>query len=221
MFVLFLVLWLYYCLLIYTTYQSELYSRLTYPGEYELIRTEEELNISGLGKYSCVKIDPIPVKMQYPYFKMKNALTYMYKYRNISVIGPSNIIDVELMHGFKDRGKPQIMKLQHPSAKTYMVIYSNLNYIISKRIHKIVKQHYYNGCFQHFTNIINALYHRNAAEAENEERYDQLSNLQSVFYLLLIGLLFAFVVFVFEIVYYNVKISNCIARYRLQKDRNK
>ena len=194
---------------------------LTYLGEYEPIRTEEELNISGLGKYSSIISDPVCADMQYPYLPIQEAFTNMYKYRNLSVIASNNFLDFDLKYVFTDRGKPQILKVQKPLVTMFMVLFYKLRCIISKRINDMIKQYYYNGSFQYLSDIIFTYFYRKSVLAENEELLDQLTSFQSVFYLLLIGLLFAFLVFVFEIVYYNVKIRKCRIRYRLHIVSNK
>ncbi|KAJ9587336.1 hypothetical protein L9F63_019141 [Diploptera punctata] len=199
MYSIFFIFWIFYCLQIYTTYQSQLFGMLTYTGEFPPIQSEEELNKSGYGKYTSVVKEPVP--FEYPYISLNNALKSMYQNRNMSVIACSNFIDIHLQYIYTDGGKPQIVKIEKPVLIFYMGFYSKLKCIISKRIYSLLKQLHYNGYYQHVAhNVFN--YFRETTIEEKKNLVVDLSNLQAVFYVWFVGLFIASLVCICEIMNY-------------------
>ena len=195
----FLILWLFYCLQIYTTYQSQLFGLFLYTGHYRPIQTEEELNISGLAKYTTISYDSRSHSLHYPYKNINIALSEIYEHQNCSLLASNNLVDLYIPIKYTEYGKPQIVKIEKPIMSFKIGFYYATKCIISKRMNDIIKQYYHYGMFDDLGRRVYREFLKAYKDTKNGDTVALLSTTQSVFYLLLAGLFFAFVVFLCEI----------------------
>ena len=202
------LLWEFFCLQISTVYQSNLLGYLIYPGEYKHIVSEEELNISKLEKYSTVMYTSAHIASAttpYPMMNLTKAVKEMYEKRNMAIIASKNLLDIAMPHYYTEVGKPQLVKISKPVETMYMSIFYKLPCIISRHINNRIKQFYYNGIFESHSQSVYRRYLREYAFPRNVQSIVSLSNFQSVFYLLIVGLLLSLIAFCFEVLYHYYK----------------
>ncbi|PSN49185.1 Ionotropic receptor 449 [Blattella germanica] len=212
----FFVLWLFYCLIINTAYQSALISFLADPGEYKPISTLEELHESGLNFIRLVNT----------WGSFEKRILGEYTFANLTC-GRKDIVQcVEQVS--KDRSAAVITNEflgQMAMVKTYSHIRKKARMIpIEGNVMELyISMAMFNyGCllFKPLEELFHRLFSSGIPQSMNKEHIRHiktqfkdfenevlfattLSHVQGAFYSWLAGILMACVVFVFEIIFHR------------------
>ncbi|PSN50480.1 Ionotropic receptor 354 [Blattella germanica] len=201
----FVTLWLFYCLLINTAYQSTLFGLMVNPGEYPPIETFEELKKSGLTMKTLVEIvGREDDKYEYKLCE-ESCLKEIAEYRNLSTLYSTYSGELITPSFIDDRGKPKVVPLKE-------VVYSNyafgqiiqLSSLIHNTLNTLLHRASASGLIEHWNryHIEEWLYTFSYREIERVFALS-LYHVQGAFYILGAGFLIAFVLFFIEILNYN------------------
>ncbi|KAJ9590874.1 hypothetical protein L9F63_016095 [Diploptera punctata] len=203
--VFFFLLWICYCLQIYTLYQSSLFGCLLKPTEYPPIKTLKQLEESDIEMVQCVDIRGPGTKLNITYDKCT-------KYAGVTSFGTSeanvayfnHILSYNLYYNVhKALGiKAKYVTLEEIILSEYVafsvsglgcMFYNKLN----KMQHRLYSSGIMNQWMKEMTEKIWRSHFRETASGDVETL--KLLHLQGLLYLLSIGLTLAFVIFVIEI----------------------
>ncbi|KAJ9590870.1 hypothetical protein L9F63_016091 [Diploptera punctata] len=200
----FFLLWIYYCLQIYTLYQSSLFGCLLKPTEYPPIKTLKQLEESDLEKVMCVDF-------QNPETELNMTRDECEKYKGISVYDTraSNIAFFDMLFKYnleynlhKAMGKKfKYVTLEEVVSTKYVGMYVNrLGCMFHNKLDDIQYRLYNSGIVnQWLKEMIEKMWRKSFRElAEHQVEALKLLHLQGVFYLLFTGLLLSFIVFIVE-----------------------
>ncbi|KAJ9590872.1 hypothetical protein L9F63_016093 [Diploptera punctata] len=200
----FFVLWIYYCLQIYTLYQSSLFGCLLKPTEYQPIKSLKELQESDIEMLQCVQFDGPGTKLNQTYDKCRKyrgEFLYNRKVNNIA------FFDLVFSHNLYDNLhkalgiKIKYVTLEEVLLSEYTAIsVIRLGCMFYDKLNTIQHRLYSSGIVnQWMKEMTEKIWRNNFREkARNDVNALKLSHLQGVFYLLSIGLMLGLIVFVIE-----------------------
>ncbi|PSN55692.1 Ionotropic receptor 457 [Blattella germanica] len=209
----FFVIWLFYCLIINTAYQSALISFLTDPGQEEPIKTIKELHNSGLRLMSRLLIlnaedDEIAEINSYEICEVHHLC-----FRSIAQNRDTALLDEELlarslMENFFD-SETNRYKLHIIDESSYTFYFTMATYthgcLLFKRMEQLVHRIWSAGLIIKSYDYYYMVVRRRSHELVNNNPYAiALSHLQGGFYLLASGLFVSLIVFLIEVMYQSV-----------------
>ncbi|KAJ9590871.1 hypothetical protein L9F63_016092 [Diploptera punctata] len=209
--VFFFVLWIYYCLQIYTLYQSSLFGCLLKPTEYPPIKTLKELQESDIEMVQCIEFEGPGTKLNVTRDKCRKYAgdsLYNTKVTNIA------FFDILLSYDmYKNVHKAMGMKTKYVTLEEvllseYTAIFTrNFGCMFYNKLNTIQHRLYSSGIVnQWMREMEERIWRKNFREkARDDVDALKLSHLQGVFYLLLIGLMLGLIVFVVEHIFGCVK----------------
>ncbi|PSN49203.1 Ionotropic receptor 450 [Blattella germanica] len=214
----FFVLWLFYCLIINTAYQSALISFLADPGEYKPISTLEELHESGLNF----------IKLVNPWGSFEDRILGEYNFANVTCGGIDIVQCVEQVS--EDRSAAVITNEflgQMAMVETYsqtkkkvrmipiegnvMELYISMTLfdygcLLFKPLEELMHRLFSSGILQWMNKEHSRYFKTQFKDFENQVLFaTTLSHVQGAFYCWLAGILLACVLFVFETIFYRKK----------------
>ncbi|KAJ9590873.1 hypothetical protein L9F63_016094 [Diploptera punctata] len=200
----FFVLWIYYCLQIYTLYQSSLFGCLLKPTEYQPIKTLKQLQESDIEMVQCIEFEGPGTKLNVTRDKCRKYAgdsLYNVKVTNIAFFDILFSYDVyENVH--KALGmKTEYVTLDEVLLSEYTAIFTRkLGCMFYNKLNTIQHRLYSSGIVNQWMREMKETIWRNNFREKARDDVDalKLSHLQGVFYLLLIGLMLGLIVFVIE-----------------------
>ncbi|KAJ9579518.1 hypothetical protein L9F63_004837 [Diploptera punctata] len=213
--VIFLTLWLFYCLQIYTLYQSSLIGFVINPGDLPPIKNVKELEESDLKKLSMVSFSDDPSGYTnfsgniYPLCKYSNTCyEELARSRTSAVLDHRHhgLIFIRMYH--TTEGKPSIVSLVENLETLYTTIFVRLvGCMLHARLETILRQLVNSGIMnkwiENFNNAFSKKYYANLNIKHAVSL--NLLHVQGVFYLMIFGLFLASLVFILELLCYIVK----------------
>ncbi|PSN34024.1 Ionotropic receptor 905 [Blattella germanica] len=211
----FFSLWLYYCFIINTAYQSAIFGLLVDPGRYEPIQTYKELLHSDL---VMERLFVLSEDRGYIYWE-KYGKTYPLCgdsveqcFRKLSDSQSHALLAYTdmgntLSNYFKDkRGIPTYEALSEVEGTAFYTIkFSRWNCILHSSFEKICQGFYSAGIIDHLNKLMKWTYKMENREPEAETIFAfSLYHLQGAFYLLLIGLSVSLLMYIAEIITHSI-----------------
>ncbi|PSN48318.1 Ionotropic receptor 275 [Blattella germanica] len=203
---LFFTLWLYYCLIINTAYQSAFFGFLVNPGHFPTIKTFNELEISGLNMYRLFNLYLENESFWSSFNKYTVCPTFTECYVKVSNDRTHAVLDDTysaklLLRRFRDsNGHPKFVPIDETVGTMLTAIGINelqsvLSTAFDKNLNRFVVAGFMeksrnDGVFSYNLEYKTANYHPIFALA--------VRHIRGSFYLLLIGLVLSFLVFLFE-----------------------
>ncbi|KAJ9585587.1 hypothetical protein L9F63_002617 [Diploptera punctata] len=200
----FFTLWLCYCMLIYTAYQSYLIGFLTNPGEYSPINTEEELNKLGFDRWTNVKFVNAIYEQEmtwnsYHFCSWNECYEGLRTKDRLAVLGPSNIFDF-LSPTFRlSHGTLNVVKINDYAKHYYTYSHFNLGCLFLKRFDTITHRLISSGIVDKWLGDITLEIWKYLHKHNIHPQPLNLSQLQGCIYLLIIGNTLGFIVFISEV----------------------
>jgi hypothetical protein len=211
-------LWLFYCMLIYTAYQSSLIGFLTKIGHYPTIKDVHELDGSGIELASMMRFWSENLRKE---LYVKESLTtksiinctldteqcfnqVAYE-KNLAILGMKSNVEFEIFPRYWHNGKPLIVPIQDNINDFQMVMYFDRGSKILKYVNNVSCRLRTAGITDRWLADIKVLARKetNFQEIDQDIMAMSLQHLQGAFYLLLIGLLLSLLVFVVQTVHHN------------------
>ncbi|PSN40944.1 Ionotropic receptor 396 [Blattella germanica] len=209
--VMFYILWLYYCLLINNAYQAGLYGLLVQPGQYPPIETYEELMESGLRLKTKVKIDlgydAWGVIKQYEDCEIQigdaveACLDEMASTGNFAVLVVDALGRVIAKLLYEKHGKDKISRINKPMGNMFLGFQiSKMAYILHNAMDTLLHRAVQGGLLDkwNFDELHKWEMNRKVRTVDTVKPFT-FEHVQGGFYLLSVGILIAFLAFIFEI----------------------
>ncbi|PSN51546.1 Ionotropic receptor 282 [Blattella germanica] len=228
--VLFFMLWLYYCLIINTVYQSELFGRLVYPGHFPPIQTLKEIEESGLIMERTYFYNLGPgsfwaEQMKYKYCEGKINECVKKVAGNHTHALTGNVW-LGKMHSvqFRDtKGNSKLVPLKELVGTLMICLSISMDFVFLVPVfNKIISRIINFGLLNHCTNLVirqwNLAFRDKVVEIKSVMTFS-VYQLQGQFYLLMIGLVLASFVFAFEFFVYFIRLRFYVSRIRFSLDR--
>ncbi|PSN30112.1 Ionotropic receptor 433 [Blattella germanica] len=204
----FFVIWLFYCLIINTAYQSALISFLADPGEYPPIRSNQELHdsdlelVSRLDFLGILDTDLLYLKHYQHRYTYEELLQRISKKNNVAFL--TNEVDgtMILLKSFSsETNKPRMTPIHENVHRVYVSMYVNtFGCLLFDRIETLMNRLMSGGIFDNFLEKLHTGVFIKFSELENDDVFRlTLSHLQGSFYLLCVGLSMSCVTIVTEI----------------------
>ncbi|PSN55693.1 Ionotropic receptor 462 [Blattella germanica] len=207
----FFVLWLFYCLIINTAYQSALISFLADPGHGQPIKTIEELHKSGLHLITMSQLFDYTQSKELQeinsYDSCDNSRIQCYRRvaqnRDIAILDAEEIAYLMLHHNYDSGTKKYLITNIEENVYTFylaMAIYSH-GCLMQQLIHRMFSA----GILTRLQNLL-VQYSTilNQEVLNNSPFVITLSHLQASFYFLISGLFVSIVVFLIEVMYHSI-----------------
>ena len=203
-------LWLYYCLVINTAYQSALFGLIVNPGHYPPIETLMELDESGLEKVTEYHTDKVdqggPYSLYYNQFPLCSDTVYncfkkIAKERLQTVLA-SSYVGKKAMEEFTEGGLPQIVPVREKYFTMYLVVQiSDLSCVLHKPMEISLSRLVSAGLIQRWNEAFSITERRRVTlnNVTSPVFAFGLTHLYGVFYICILGLVLAFIVFLIEI----------------------
>ncbi|PSN56486.1 Ionotropic receptor 482 [Blattella germanica] len=209
----FFVLWLFYCLIINTAYQSALLSFLADPGHDQPIKTIEELHRSGLHLMSGYKFDGLAAKVVFKTNSYELCKDPIRCFTKIALNRDTALLDEEQYTYFKrsyfydSRTKKYLITTIDESV--YTMYFATAVYthgcLLFKRMEQLVHRMWSAGLVIKDINKILMLTNiKNQKVLNNDPYVISLSHLQGSLYFLASGLFVSIIVFLIEIMYHSI-----------------
>ncbi|PSN29360.1 Ionotropic receptor 533 [Blattella germanica] len=201
-------LWLYYCLVINTAYQSALFGLIVNPGHYQPIETLMELDESGLEKvteYHTYKVDQGgPYSLYYNKFPVCSDTVYscfkkIAKERLQTVLA-SSYVGKKAMEEFTEGA--QIVPVREKYFTMYLVVQiSDLSCVLHKPMEITLRRLVSAGLIQRWNEAFSITERRRVTlnNVTSPVFAFGLTHLYGVFYICILGLVLAFIIFLTEI----------------------
>ncbi|PSN42451.1 Ionotropic receptor 559 [Blattella germanica] len=206
----FFILWLFYCMQLYTAYTSLLTSFLAYPGEYPLVSSIEELKESSYEIWTNIQfIDSIneieELFLTYSLCTASDCIDKLIREQDVLVIGNIELEQaITLLLGYTSSSeRTSISKMDNSLIDYYVTLVMKsvilLDYF-DKQMHKLVSSGipYF---YLHKLDIEKQFY----MSYSNGPKPTTLSELQGPFYFLMGGLATGLIAFIVEKVYFRKK----------------
>ena len=204
-FILFFTVWLFYCIQVYTCYQSQLVGLLANPGSFPPISDLNALDESGFQRLSNIEFTEKSDLMLYPHCRFKECLDELAKRHNLAVLGSTYQFDSFIRFNCSISGKPQIVKVTDSLKRFYFVVSTTRGCKFVARLNTIHERIVESELTNKWFNDLNINGWEIKMQKRRSVQYAQpiidFSSIQVVFYLLIIGLVLSFVTFVIEIFY--------------------
>ncbi|PSN35111.1 Ionotropic receptor 463 [Blattella germanica] len=206
----FFLLWLFYCLIINTAYQSALISFLADPGHDQPINTIEELHKSDLRLMSRVSISDEEFEKIEEISQSTNQrdwLTRIAQNRDTALLDDELPLGLVINKFFDTETNRHLLHIIDKNAYTFyftIAIYSH-GCLIFKRMEQLLHRIWSSGLiirhFNYFYKVQKSRYY----EVLNDDPFViTLSHLQGAFYFLICGLFVSIIAFLIEICYWSV-----------------
>ncbi|PSN49615.1 Ionotropic receptor 479 [Blattella germanica] len=209
----FFLLWLFYCLIINTAYQSSLISFLAHPGHDEPIKTIEELHKSGLHLISRVSISNVGFAKLEETCHFDECTNQNHCLTRIAQNRDTALLDDEIMLGAvidkyfdAETNRHLLHTIEEIAYPLYLTItVCSHGCLIFKRMEQLLHRVWSAGLIMKYFKDLYKDQRRNYHEVLNEDPYViTLSHLQGGFYFLICGLFVSIIVFLIEISYWSV-----------------
>ncbi|PSN34813.1 Ionotropic receptor 517 [Blattella germanica] len=204
------ILWLFYCMVINTAYQSALFGLIVNPGHYPAIKTLKELDESGLEKvksyytqkvirkdHESLYFNNLPVCAHDNYFCFKK----LSENREVAVL-VNNYIGDKAIKEFSVGGAPKVIAVQERYFTMHWTMEINkLACIIHRPVETTLRQLTSAGVLQKW-NLQDELRENIKIAARNHTSSSSslsLNHIYGVFYIFMLGFMLAVVVFIIEI----------------------
>ncbi|PSN38712.1 Ionotropic receptor 473 [Blattella germanica] len=209
----FFVLWLFYCLIINTAYQSALISFLADPGRDEPIKTIAELHNSGLHLMSRVfilneELENIGETEHYSgCTNQSHCLTRIAQNRDTALLDDELLLGLVINKYFGTETNRYLLHIIEEIAYKFyftITVYSH-GCLIFKRMEQLIHRVWSAGLIIRYFNDFYKIQRTAFYEVLNDDPYViTLSHLQGGFYFLICGLFVSTIVFLIEISYWSV-----------------
>ncbi|PSN50750.1 Ionotropic receptor 471 [Blattella germanica] len=204
----FFVLWLFYCLIINTAYQSALISFLAHPGHDEPIKTIEELQKSGLHLTTNVLISNGESELNFDECTNRShCLTRIAQSHDAALLYDDLILSLAINKYFDTETKRHLLHIIEETAYTLyftIAVYTH-GCLIFKRMEQLIHRVWSAGLIIRYFNYFHELQRiRYYASLKDDPYVITLSHLQGGFYFLMCGLFLSIIVFLIEISYWSV-----------------
>ncbi|PSN38666.1 Ionotropic receptor 548 [Blattella germanica] len=206
--VLFLIVWLLYCMQIYTAYQSILTGFLVNPGDFPQIQT---LQGSELQNFTTIGFDSDNIDEQiwnkYTDCTQQQCWTKLTEKQKVAVFGLKFFFDLFINMEYNNK-KPGVYRITE-SVKDYLkVAYMDLGCIFGRSFNSVFSRLVTSGFPDKW---IRDLTHNFWMDLEHNgnDHPDAISlvHIQGILYFLLIGFLLGLILFITEIIIYKIKIK--------------
>ncbi|PSN32657.1 Ionotropic receptor 496 [Blattella germanica] len=206
----FFLLWLLYCLIINTAYQSALISFLNDPGHDEPIKTIEELHKSGLHLTSLFKFrntEVEEIKQLDNYEICDNCFKVMAQNRNTAVLLPEYYASFMIYMSYDSDINTFLITIIDESAYTFYLTISSYTHgcLFFKRMEQLVHRTFSSGLTTRYIELVRfteKIYYRDLLK--KDPYVITLSHLQGGFFFLISGLFLSITVFLIEVMYHAV-----------------
>ncbi|PSN35995.1 Ionotropic receptor 912 [Blattella germanica] len=210
---LFFTLWLFYCLLINTAYQSALLGQLISPGEYPPIRSHEELMAANIKLkttfYFTLGRDSFWVDKirKYEFCHLTECFVDVERHKDQAVLSDRYLGMKEAALRIDVQGKHQVLEMPDLEGTMYFLANVRLGSCIFRgALEKEIQRLESSGIIKHWNELFLKEFQELNARQEISFLFSfSLNHLQGPFYVLLIGLVFALVVFVSETLLHHFK----------------
>ncbi|PSN43088.1 Ionotropic receptor 561 [Blattella germanica] len=204
----FFILWLFYCMQIYTAYTSLLTSFLTFPGEYPLVSSMKDLNDTTFEVWIVFRyldsINEIEDNfMTYPICKSKeDCMEKLVHDQDIAVIADESFYDARFDKKYSEHGRSRIFRLNDPVMEYYVTArfqYMRVFEYFEKHMQWLVSS----GITARIIQKYRSRYEFNTPDQHdlNDPKSMTLSEFQGPFYFLVGGLVTSFIVLICENIY--------------------
>ncbi|KAJ9590525.1 hypothetical protein L9F63_016427 [Diploptera punctata] len=206
----FFSLWLLFCLQINTAYQSSLIGFMEEPGIYPPITDTDELESSGFVKESSIYFgnsyiystgDNVSAKIPHC-GNIENCLYRMIQYKKTATLGPTIFTDMLLTYMSIGKKIPDIISLKPDISTTHYAAIVELGPFLTKRFDHITSSLFSAGVIvyqhRHLHHIAKNVVRKKFTSKEKLFAIT-LSHVQGPFYLLVMGLILTFIVFLTEL----------------------
>jgi hypothetical protein len=226
---LFFILWVFYCLLINTAYQSSLISVLTDPRYEPSVDTVEELLNSGMSYgfvwrfqfWYSLENDSVSNRILKNYIecpKLEVCLKRIATKQDFAICGgESNLL--YLSHTkYRTLGVPHFLPFKEEVTSIFVTMFFRPGSVFLESFDRVIYRVVESGIIQKFWTDIRLRYIGNIddysddddeedADDDDDDLMDVLTvqHLQGAFILLLLGLACSFAVFITELLYFNIK----------------
>ncbi|KAJ9580385.1 hypothetical protein L9F63_003961 [Diploptera punctata] len=205
---LFLTVWLFYCMQIYTAYKSGLVGFLTNPGENPIVNNYKEILTENVEKYCAMSFighldSEEHVWNRYKDCGLRSCIELLKTDKNVAVLGNQYVLDFLAKKDSSRYGKPQYIKIDGGSKNYYKSIYSSLGCIFGRFMEEMVTRFIEGGFTDKWMKDIGNQfwkYIRHNVDDQESLQKMSLSHLQGSFYILIIGLLTAAATFMYELI---------------------
>ncbi|PSN56919.1 Ionotropic receptor 878 [Blattella germanica] len=214
----FFVLWLFYCMIINTAYQSAFYGLLVNPGYISPIETLEELEESELIMETAIVIKELkeseaPSSLDYVLNYKSCGSTLEECFKKVAIdrthaVYASRIEGTMMSYLYSDRKLiPLVTPLNKIINREYIVtVFTRLHCILQPVFEKTLSRYLTTGIINHHVEDCSTSYHNLQKRKRVHERIFgfSLQHLQGAFYILLVGHFLSCVIYVNEIILYSI-----------------
>ena len=216
---LFFTLWLLYCILIYTAYTSELTGFFASPGMYQPIKYLEDLEVFEYEKWNTIVFEETFTDMHgseleepfeyideeeeswkhLPQCDIFECFDKMMDDRNVAVLGITSTFDTYIQYQYNEKGKRLIDPMTNYLKHNYLTIFGDCLYTqyFDTITHRLISS----GILDHSKESVLMQAAKEIIDEKdlNYERVTNLTELQAPFFVLIVGNLIGFIVFICEI----------------------
>ncbi|PSN37810.1 Ionotropic receptor 529 [Blattella germanica] len=204
------VLWLFYCLVINTAYQSALFGLIVNPGHYPPIETLKELDESGLEKVTAYPTEHVDLDGFYGLYYNNYPLCSNTAYNcfkkvtkeRLQTVLSSSFAGKKAMEEFTEGGLPQIVPVKEKYLTIYIIVeITDLSCVIQKPMEITLRRLVSAGLIQRWNDALSMTEKRRVTlnnETSSVSAFG-LTHLYGVFYICILGLMLAVIVFLTEI----------------------
>ena len=204
----FMTIWLLYCILVYTYFQSELIGFLVNPGYFPQMKSLSELENSGFEKLTSIFFSGEYYSLPYENCTLWNCLVKLSEPNDLAVLAPIYAFDPIIRNSFRKSGKLQIVKVIESLRTYHFSVWTTRGCTFAHKINDVVERMITSGLANKWMDSLKEQQWdiKNQFNVSNEYSNGiSLSNLHTTFYLLVTGLFLSLAVFFVEIVYNLVK----------------
>ncbi|PSN35104.1 Ionotropic receptor 511 [Blattella germanica] len=201
---LFLTLWLFYCMQIYTAYQASLTGFIVNPGEFSPIKTIDQLKESGFGLWQSFRLlDIIETDVDINVSlscDSTDCFKILLENPNSAVLTFKTYSEMFVQGYLTSNGRRPLVALEESFLKVYISLITRIGCMINKRFKLIIQRLVIGGFIQKWANTMvehhwNMYY--NNVDSDTVFSFS-LNHLQGAFYLLIFGLVISTIAFVCE-----------------------
>ena len=214
--VIFFTLWLFYCLQIYTLYQSSIIGYLLHPGELAPFKNMEELEKSGLKKLTMLKFSRSTnsVLVAENNYTLCSHVCFerIISQRDIAILDDRFHAKVFIHSIYSTSGKPKAVALEDDLMILLLgVLVNGVGCLLHNTLEETQRRLFSSGIMDWWNGNIERRIVMNYYNALKVEKYTplELSHLQGAFYILIIGQFLGMIVFLIEILFWNIQYRLC------------
>ncbi|PSN36289.1 Ionotropic receptor 553 [Blattella germanica] len=195
----FFILWLFFCIQIYTSYQTALTGFLIDPGDFTPIKSLEELAVKNIDLYRGLQLNE---DLNYKFCDFIECFNILTNKENVGVLGNSFIFDVFSRFSPKRYGRKRMYKLDIKFMEFPIMCAVHLGCMFTEQLNFVTESLLTAGILDKWLSGIMNQIERENINYENDGAIPlSLVNLQGPFYILIVGLVFASVGFISEFVF--------------------